>query len=189
MLLCCNQTYPGIDYDCSDQVIGGNENYCRVLFVGGSIFFGLFSLYLAMDIIKSIGDSIRVRIITKSLFIAVRAFLLFAWNNYALGHVIDDGTSWVAYERFMYNARRGSSMNIGVVCIITMVMVVCYPGSEASRIHSFVPKCLGYFLLAATGTALTTIYFMGSYFPQFDFYWAVASLLLIYDLQYLKSSK
>eukprot|EP00483_Globobulimina_turgida_P006744 UN06755 len=54
----------GTQKECKDG--GPFDNlavgYCDSLFIGSAIFLASFSLYLAVDIVKSIGDNIRVRL-------------------------------------------------------------------------------------------------------------------------------
>ena len=164
------------------------KGYCRVLYVGSSIFAALFTFYLAIDFMKSIGNNIRVRLGAKAAILALRSFLWFAYWNFVLNRYLDDINDIIGERpelEYLWTAMSGGNMLAGLVCSIIVLLVAIGYGTPYKRLHPFIARLLGFCLLAGIGTS-TVIYVLDDVsWAQKSLYYAVASVLIVYDLQYL----
>eukprot|EP01084_Bolivina_argentea_P093985 168984_1 len=168
----------GAQKECTD---GGpaeqfGVGYCRSLFVGSGIFLAAFSLYLAVDIIKSIGNDIRVRLFVKSLLVSLQSYLLFAYWNKVTPPWNEDLEPGMYYSyTFAYNTLAGGHLTCGIVCsLIVLVMVIGY-ASPNKKIHPFVSRLLCYILLSGTGSTMILGLGLGNAYSQLSSYYVVAA--------------
>ena len=157
-------------------------------------------MYLAIDIVKSVGDDIRVRIAVKSLLLTLRSFLLFAYWNQALVEWIDSNDPDVTdakYNEFLLRVLSGSNMMIGIVCIIILIILSLRYEAGYKKLHPLISRILGCCLLSGVASSILIYYVgiaivgganTGVLWPaevQQSLYYAVAAVLIVYDLQYL----
>ena len=157
--------------------------------MASGIFLALFTFYLAVDIIKSIGDNIRVRLGVKSLLLALRSFLWFALWNYALEQHIDRANHewWDRRQddEFFYRTLSSANMWAGIVSTCIVLLVAFGYGTPYKKLHPFISRILGYCLLAGIGSSLLDVLVFSRSVETVSLYYAVASLSIVYDLQYL----
>ena len=160
------------------------KGYCRVLNTAESIFVASFSLYLAVDVIKSIGDDIRIRLVIKSLLLAIRSILFFVYWNKAVNEYMDNSYNFPEDE-FLYRTSAGGNLLAAIVCCLVILIVAIRYTNSDKKLHPFIPRLLGFLLLMAMGSSLLmySVAYVGSI--QKSFYFVVACILIVYDLQYV----
>ena len=153
------------------------KHYCHAYFTGSSIFVAFFTLYLAVDVVKAIGNGIRVRLVVQSMLIALRSFLLFAYLNDTLNQIADN-------LEFKFLIRTVSAGHLCAAMICSVIMVFA---AMRYTIHPLVPRILACLLMISIGVTLA-LYLVGGFasvVTQISLYYAVAAALVAYDLQYL----
>ena len=154
------------------------------MIIASSIFVSAFTLYLAIDVVKSVGNDIRVRIGVKSLLLALRSFLFFAYWYYQLTRE-DPDYFYPSYEDFLLPVLVGSNMMIGIVCTIILIILSLGYGAGYKKLYPLISRILGYFLLSGVGSSILIYYFQPDLATQKSLYYVVAAVLIVYDLQYL----
>ena len=138
---------------------------------------------------KSIGNNLRVRLGVKAAILALRSFLWFAYWNFVLNRYFDDINDNAIWERpeleYLWRAMSGGNMLAGVVCSIIVLLVAIGYGTPYKRLHPFIARLLGFCLLAGIGTSAVIYVLNDVSWAQKSLYFAVASVLIVYDLQYL----
>lgn len=160
------------------------KGYCRSLYTASSIFVASFSLYLAVDVIKSVGDDIRIRLVIKSLLLALRSFLWFVYWNKEVNDYMDSSSNYPEDE-FLYRTSAGGNLLTAIVCcFVILIVAIGYTNSD-KKLHPFIARFLGFLLLMAMGSSLLIYAIADVTFIQKSFYFVVACVLIVYDLQYL----
>eukprot|EP01084_Bolivina_argentea_P076864 139344_1 len=157
-----------------------DEYWCNVMSAGNGIFLILFTFYLGIDVMRGIGDNIKVRLMVTSIIVLIRSLIMaIFWLNtvYRSNFFEQD------FQYFLCRMLAGANLTIAIICIFVIVATLL-----KSQANKGCPKCiiqfLSYVLLIGTGT--TT--FMYNYAGFFDiplYYYVPAAVLLVYDLQYL----
>ena len=178
------------------------QGYCKVYHIAPVPFEIIFPIYFALDLIKFVGDEIRIRVLVLSILAATQSFLMFLVWNYVLDELLEseeDDTEEYSplpptnvITEYAFSWATGSNFILFFLSLVLMIMVIWKRNSDndASTRNSVLMKIIGFLMLISLGGSLKLIpvfiYSWGSiYLDEWIELIVPAVILLVYEIQYL----